>query len=151
MKVRAFAEAAYDTLIKSGASKEGPPSSTRDVAEEFKATKIAMISMLPTELQEYTGKMPSTFGISLELQAALVADLVFYRRFTDQASWARAIESFMQPWFSDNCDASARYTEVVRQHYEAIDRAKFAPEQNGLEDADRGIALMLDLLASSPL
>ena len=93
-----------------------------------------MISMLPTELQEYTEKLPSTFGVSLELQAALVADLVFYRRFADRASWARAIGSFMQPWFLDDSDASARYTEVVRQHYEVIDRAKFAPEQNGLED-----------------
>lgn len=133
-KVRAFAESAYNTLMKAGASKTGPPPSTRDVAEDSSTAKTTMISMLPAGLQAATETMSLTFGVSLELQAALVAELVFGRQFSDRASWGRAIGSFMHPWLSDDDEAGARYTETVRQHFEAIDRAKFAPEQNGLED-----------------
>lgn len=116
--------------MKAGASKSGPPPPTRDVVEETSTTKLDMESMLPSDLKNAS---KSAFITSLDFQAGIVADLVHYRKFADVDAWNRAIGSFMQPWFT-NTDGAKSYTESVRSHYEAIDRAKFAPEQNGDEE-----------------
>ena len=83
-QVRAFAESAYDTMMKAGASKSGPPPSTRNLDEEINYAKDTLISLLPTELQRAMTQYPSTFGVSLEHQSALVADLVYSRRFSEK-------------------------------------------------------------------
>lgn len=64
----------------------------------------------------------------------MVADLVHFRRFSSKESWNRSIGSFMLPWLGANAEVSASHSESVRVHYEAIDRAKFAPQQNGNDE-----------------
>ncbi|KAI5123665.1 hypothetical protein M0805_001694 [Coniferiporia weirii] len=133
-EVRAFAESAYDTLLKAGASKSGPPSSTRNLVEEISSAKADIISLLPSDVKGGIKAISSTFNTSLEFQAGMVADLVSSRRFLDKDAWGRAIGSFVLPWLPDNTEGASRFSESVRQHYEAIDRAKYAPEQNGNEE-----------------
>ena len=126
VQVRAFAKAAYDTLMKSGASKGGPPPQTRDITSESSLAKVDMISILPEGLKS---NRELTLSTSLDFQANLVADLVFARNLVDQDTWNRCIASFIQPWFLNDSAAAEGYAELVRSHYEAIDRAKFAVGQ----------------------
>ncbi|EJD03132.1 uncharacterized protein FOMMEDRAFT_123325 [Fomitiporia mediterranea MF3/22] len=129
-EVRAFAEAAYKTLMKAGASSSGPPPA-RNIEEETSTAKTDMISLLPSNLQS---NQTSTFLTTIDFQAGIVEDLVHLRKFSDKEVWNRSITSFIRPWFSDTAEEAARYTESVRSHYDAIDRAKFAPEQ--IEDEE---------------
>ena len=117
--------------MKAGASKDGPPPSPRNVEEEVSSRKEDLTSLLPQELQS---NQPSAFGASLTFQANIVANLVYSRRFSDTDAWNRALGSFMQPWLSDSSQQAAAFSESARSHYEAIDRAKFAPEQTGNEE-----------------
>ena len=70
----------------------------------------------------------------MDFQANLVADLVFSRNFTDRDAWNRCIASFIQPWFLNDTKAAENYAELVRMHYEAIDKAKYAVDQDDEED-----------------
>ncbi|KAL5485081.1 NEW1 [Sanghuangporus weigelae] len=129
-EVRAFAESAHKTLMKAGASASGPPP-IRDVERETWTVKAEMNTMLPPSLQN---QQESTLSTSLDFQAGLVADLIYFRKFSDKDVWNRSIASFIEPWFSTSSEDAARYAESVRQHYESIDRARFAPEQNSEEE-----------------
>ena len=116
--------------MKAGASSSGPPPA-RDVAKETETVKTDMISLLPSGLQ---CTRQSSFVTSLNFQAGMVADLVSHRKFSDKDAWTRSIGSFIRPWLSGGAEDATRYTEAVRSHFEAIDRAKYAPEQNEEEE-----------------
>ena len=137
-EVRAFAESAYNTLIKAGASSSTTPAPPRDMSVELKDAKATMASFLPSKLI-IPGLFPalpkySTLNLSLDFQAEIVADLVHSRRFSKAAVWQRCIGDFMTSWFSFDASAASAYAESVRQHYDAIDKAKYATEQTGGDD-----------------
>ncbi|THH07494.1 hypothetical protein EW145_g3336 [Phellinidium pouzarii] len=133
-EVRAFAESAYNTLIKAGASKTGPPPPTRNITEETSSAKSDLISLLPSHVKCDRKHLESTLNTSLEFQAGLVADLISYRKLSDKDAWNRSTGSFILPWLSNKPEEASKFSESVRQHYEAIESAKYAPEQNGNDE-----------------
>lgn len=93
-----------------------------------------LISFLDPDLKVHDSGQPrySLLIRSLDFQATLVADLVYARRFTDVAAWKRCAGVYLEPW--TNSEKSDKYAEDVRLHFQAIDRAKYAPLQNGNSD-----------------
>ncbi|KAJ8514383.1 hypothetical protein ONZ45_g8055 [Pleurotus djamor] len=133
--VRAFAEAALNTLIKSGASASAPPPVPRDITSEIANARSVLISHLDSELlstEDPTQPRYSLLARSVDFQAALVADLVYNRRFTDVAAWKRCIGKYLEPW--TDAERSNKCAEDIRLHFQAIDRAKYAPAQSGNSD-----------------
>ena len=51
---------------------------------------------------------------------ALVADIVYARKFTDAALWKRCVGLFMSVWIDE--EKSTAFTEAVLSHYTAIDK-----------------------------
>ncbi|KLO14597.1 hypothetical protein SCHPADRAFT_914787 [Schizopora paradoxa] len=133
-EVRAFAESAYNTLIKAGASSSAPPSPPRDLSEEISTAKSALISLLPSSLvvRAISPPLPkySVLNTSLDFQAELVADLVHARRFGNKQAWSRCIGDFMTAWLPSESDATG-FTDSVRSHFEEIDKATYGTEQSG--------------------
>ncbi|KAI0063687.1 hypothetical protein BV25DRAFT_1990651 [Artomyces pyxidatus] len=132
-EVRAFAEGALGTLQKSGASSSGPPPAQRDVDGETKIARAVIVSLLPQALLQ-TGSASAAQGQSLfaqviDFEASLVADLVHAKIFTDVAMWNRCVGVYTAPWLSNGDGAS--FAETVRDHFNAIEKAKYAPTQDG--------------------
>lgn len=129
-EVRAFAQAALDTLIKSGASKSGPPPEHREIEQETKVILDAMHSLLPEDISTPSLSSPngprevkfSLLESSLKFSASLVVDLVHGREFADRSAWQRSIGVYMSAWV-DKSQAEA-FAESVRAHFHAIDQAK---------------------------
>ncbi|TFY69174.1 hypothetical protein EVJ58_g583 [Rhodofomes roseus] len=133
-EVRAFAETALNTLLKSGASKEGPPSAERDIEGEKSTASAALLTLLPADLAAassdapngpHTPRHPLLVQI-LNFAASLVADLVHDRRFGDKAVWHRCVGVYLTPWLSGDVDSATAFSEAVRSHFLAIDHAKYA-------------------------
>lgn len=126
VQVRAFGEAALSTLLKSGASAEGPPPVNRDVKGETAEVLATLLTLLPEELRDPAlskGNAPATpkyslLSLSLDFQASLVVDLVNENRYTDKPTWNRCIGVYMTPWL--DAERAADYAESVRSHYHAI-------------------------------
>ena len=116
--------------MKAGASSSGPPP-TRDVEEETRLVRAEIMTLLPSNLRN---QQESTLSTSLDFQAGLVADLVYYRRFSDKDAWNRSVASFIERWFANSSGDASGFSESVRQHYDSIDRAKHAPEQEEGEE-----------------
>ncbi|KAF7428287.1 hypothetical protein PC9H_007508 [Pleurotus ostreatus] len=133
-EVRAFAATALNTLLKAGASAEGSAPTPRDISGETANALSVLISFLDPDLKVHDSGQPrySLLIRSLDFQATLVADLVYARRFTDAAAWKRCAGVYLEPW--TNSEKSDKYAEDVRLHFQAIDRAKYAPLQNGNSD-----------------
>ncbi|KAL0956356.1 hypothetical protein HGRIS_002506 [Hohenbuehelia grisea] len=139
-EVRAFAETALSTLVKAGASNDAPPPPRRDLDAEKKETYQSLVSHLPQDLVNVSSAAPNgphqlrypTMVHTVEFQAALVADLVSTRRFSDKAAWKRCVAVYLQAWTDET--ASSDFAEAVRSHYQAIDRAKYAPVQSNNPD-----------------
>lgn len=119
-EVRAFAEASLKTLLKSGASINGPPSTHRDIKGQTAEALSTLLSQLPVDL--LSGKAPkySLLAKSLEFQASLVADLIYSRNFDDKAIWGRCVGAYMVVW--SDAERAATFGEAVRLHYLAIDK-----------------------------
>ncbi|KAI0051246.1 hypothetical protein FA95DRAFT_1628606 [Auriscalpium vulgare] len=136
-EVRAFAEGALEVLKKSGATSAGPPPSSRDLGAETDATRAAIVTLLPQD-QLRTDSAPvqgqSFFSQTIDFESSLVADLVFARKFTDVAAWNRSVGVYTGPWLSGG--DGAFFAETVREHFHAIEKAKYAPTQNG--DSEEG-------------
>ncbi|KAF8973154.1 hypothetical protein BDZ97DRAFT_1779739 [Flammula alnicola] len=132
-EVRAFGDAALKTLLKSGASSSGPPPAHRDVDAETAGALSTLKTILPQELAIASPSSPNgpkspkypTLETSLEFVAALVADLVYARKFSDPATWNRCVGLYMSVWLNDEKKSSA-FTEAVLAHYLAIDQSKYA-------------------------
>ncbi|EPS97712.1 hypothetical protein FOMPIDRAFT_66732 [Fomitopsis schrenkii] len=142
-EVRAFAETALDTLLKSGASKDAPPPTKRDVEGETSAALNALLTLLPEGLAVASANAPngprtprdSLLTQVLDFQASLVADLVHDRRFDNKSIWHRCVGTYLTPWLSGGADAAKAFTESVLSHFLAIDQAKYAVknDDNGEE------------------
>ncbi|TFK44422.1 P-loop containing nucleoside triphosphate hydrolase protein [Crucibulum laeve] len=130
-EVRAFGETALKTLLKSGASSSGPPSTHRDVESETAVALTALRTLLPGQLAAPSPGSPngppaakySLLEDSLSFQASLVADLAHARNFDDKSVWARCVGVYMAPW--SDADQSVAYAEAVRSHFYAIDQSKY--------------------------
>ncbi|KII92907.1 hypothetical protein PLICRDRAFT_89417 [Plicaturopsis crispa FD-325 SS-3] len=141
-EVRAFGEAALATLLKSGASASGPPPVRRDVDGETKEALTALLTLLPKDLLVVASGKPNgpyspkhqALGQSLDFQASMVADLVFYRTFDDVKVWNRCVAVYEKPWLGD-ADATT-FAESVRSHFYAIDQAKHAVVQDNSDEGE---------------
>ncbi|KAF7306093.1 hypothetical protein HMN09_00764400 [Mycena chlorophos] len=125
-EVRAFGEAALQTLLKAGASASGPPATHRNIEAETIGARIALLSLLPQELVIVSPGLPtpkySLLAQSLTFQASLVADLVHEGRFGDKQVWHRCVGVYLEPWL--DAEQGAAFGEAVRLHFYAIEKAK---------------------------
>ncbi|KAK0195373.1 P-loop containing nucleoside triphosphate hydrolase protein [Armillaria mellea] len=140
-EVRAFGEAALQTLLKSGASTEGPPSHHRDIEGETASALTTLLSLLPEELRSPSSPPNGPFAPnltllsrSLDFVASLVADLVYERRFKDRDSWNRCIDMYMTPWL--NIEKATAFAEAVSEHFYAIEKSKYAVVHTGDEEGE---------------
>ncbi|OBZ68188.1 mRNA export factor elf1 [Grifola frondosa] len=133
-EVRAFAETALNTLIKAGASKDGPPPDHRDTEAEKSSALSALLTLLPSELVTRSPKTPNgppaprhpLLSNTLDFVASLVADLVYARRFSEPKIWNRCVGVYLGPWLPRGAEEGTTFAESVRSHFLAIDEAKHA-------------------------
>ncbi|KAJ7647104.1 P-loop containing nucleoside triphosphate hydrolase protein [Roridomyces roridus] len=129
-EVRAFGDAALETLLKSGASISGPPATHRDTEGETAEALNVLLTLLPEEVASASPTKPnapripkySLLAKSLTFQSSLVADLVHERQFNDQKVWHRCVGIYLQPWL--DADQGSAFGEAVRSHFYAIEKAK---------------------------
>lgn len=119
-EVRAFAETALNTLLKSGASADGPPTNHRDIAGETTAALFTLVSQLPSSLLSNGAPKSPLLDKSLNFQASMVADLVAARSFNDIEAWRRCVGVYMTLWIDR--DAATAFAEAIRVHYYEIDQ-----------------------------
>ncbi|KAF7361737.1 hypothetical protein MVEN_00517600 [Mycena venus] len=129
-EVRAFGEAALETLLKSGASTSGPPTTHRDVEGETAEALTALLTLLPEDVAFVSPTRPngprtpkySLLARSLTFQSSLVADLVHDRQFGDKKIWHRCVGVYLEPWVG--AEQGSAFGEAVRSHFHAIELAK---------------------------
>jgi elongation factor 3 len=127
-QVRAFADTALQTLLKSGASRDGPPASHRDLAGETKSASDALLTLLPQQLRAPYSLKPNgphmprhpLLARSLDFSASLVADLIYYNKLGDAPAWKRCVGVYTRLWLGE--EDSLAYAETVREHFLAADR-----------------------------
>lgn len=152
-EVRAFGEAALNTLLKSGASSEGPPVVPRNFDRETSEALSTLHTLIPADVATIAGissavlntsraSQRDLLGESLEFQATLVADLVYARKFDDKATWNRCVGVYLTIW--TDTETGAAFSETLRSHYHAIDQAKHTTGR----DASEGDELLCDTLFS---
>ncbi|KDQ53477.1 hypothetical protein JAAARDRAFT_197292 [Jaapia argillacea MUCL 33604] len=138
-EVRAFAETALGTLNKAGASATAPPPTPRNIDAEAAEIMTNLLTLLPPELVlapngPHSPKHPLLVQ-SLQFSSSLLADLVHQRNFGDAKAWNRCLGIYVSPWFPNEIpEAGNAFADQVRSHYLAVDRAKYAPVQNGSTD-----------------
>ncbi|KAG8901443.1 hypothetical protein FRB99_005300 [Tulasnella sp. 403] len=132
-EVRAFAESAYDTLIKAGASTDGgAPPPSRDLPAEAEAARLVILSLLPPNLvipSPNDADAPGTpfhpyFDAVVNFISGLVAELVHRNAFTasDQPKWIRCLGAFVEGWGEEV--KSQSFAEEARMRFLAIELAK---------------------------
>lgn len=140
-EVRAFGEAALETLLKSGASKSGTPPPHRDVKAQATEALGVLLTLLPEELRgpSSTPNAPavpkySQLALTLDFVANLVADLVHVRRFHDEAVWQTSVAKFTAGWVDG--DKASEYAASIRSHFKAIDDEKYAVKEEIDEEGE---------------
>lgn len=129
-EVRAFGETALQTLTKAGASKNGPPPPKRDLDAEASEILSSLLTLLPSELAIISRDKPngphqprhSLLAQTLEYSAPLLADLVYFRSFSDPVVWERCVGVYVEPWLSGGPGSGAQFAEKMRSHFQAIDK-----------------------------
>ncbi|KAJ7772608.1 P-loop containing nucleoside triphosphate hydrolase protein [Mycena maculata] len=129
-EVRAFGDAALETLLKSGASIAGPPTTHRDVEGETAEALLTLLTLLPTAVAIVSPTSPngphtpkfSLLAQSLTFQSSLVADLVYAVQFVDKKVWHRCVGVYLEPWL--DAEQGTAFGEAVRSHFHAIEQAK---------------------------
>lgn len=127
-EVRAFGEAALQTLSKAGASTNAPPPKKRDLEGETKEAKDAIVALLPDELLEPSGATPKQpaeplLKQTVEFEANLVADLVAQKKFADTKAWNRCVGAYTGPWLESKDGAA--FAEELREHFHAIEKVRY--------------------------
>ncbi|KAJ7747379.1 P-loop containing nucleoside triphosphate hydrolase protein [Mycena metata] len=141
-EVRAFAEAALETLLKSGASTSGPPTTHRDVDGETAEALSTLLTLLPKEVATVAPTSPNgphtpkytLLAQSLTFQSSLVADLVHERQFGDRKVWHRCVGVYLEPWL--DAQQGTAFGEAVRSHFHAIEQAKYVQVKNVDEEGE---------------
>lgn len=126
-QVRAFAETALNTLLKSGASSGGtpPPRDLDAETEEIFKTLLTLLDDTLVVRSETAPNQPSgtrhpLLTSSLRFQASLVADLVYQKRFHEKSRWNRCIGLYMKPWLGE--EEATKFSERVRSHLHAVEQ-----------------------------
>lgn len=130
-----------NTLIKAGASKDGPPPPQRNIAEETASVTAAILTLLPGDFVIVSASLPNgphtprhpLLAATVDFAATLAADLIHARSFSDSKQWKRCVGVYFDPWMSG---AGEEFGEQVRQHFHAIDKAKHASAAS--EDDEEG-------------
>ncbi|KAJ6500070.1 P-loop containing nucleoside triphosphate hydrolase protein [Mycena vitilis] len=131
-EVRAFGDAALETLLKSGASTSGPPTTHRDVEGQTAEALSTLLTLLPKDVAIVSAKSPngphtpkySLLARSLAFQSSMVADLVHDRRFGDKKIWHRCVGVYLEPW--TDAEQGSAFGEAVHSHFHAIEQSKHA-------------------------
>lgn len=142
-EVRGFAETAFNTLLKAGASKDGPPPPQRNIAEETKFVSTTIFTLLPQDLVIVSASLPNgphtprhaLLATSIDFASTLAADLIHTHRFLDNKQWYRCVGVYFNPWFPGGQEAGEAFGEQVCHHFQAIDKAKHASATIG-DDED---------------
>ncbi|ESK96628.1 mrna export factor elf1 [Moniliophthora roreri MCA 2997] len=157
-EVRAFADAALQTLIKAGASKDGPSPVARDIDAQTAEAKAALLTLLPEDLRadmaSPNGPFTPKYNLlsqSLEYQASLVAELIDKRNFHVTEVWRRCVGVYMAPWLSGDADRATAYAEAVRTHLLSVDKAKHAVISDSSDDEGEVLCDILFSLAYGAL
>ena len=130
LQVRAFGDAALSTLLKSGASSSGPPPVSRNIDGESFEVLLTLKTLLPDELASTTLASPNApktpkytlLKTTLNFQAALIADLLYDRKFDDVQTWDRCVGVYIAVWLDEQ--RGTAFAESIRSHYLAIDRVR---------------------------
>ncbi|KAK7005674.1 P-loop containing nucleoside triphosphate hydrolase protein [Favolaschia claudopus] len=141
-EVRAFGEAALETLLKSGASTSGPPKTHRDIEGETATALTALLTLLPENVAFVSPTSPngprtpkfSLLARSLTFQSSLVVDLVHERRFRDKEAWHRCVGVYLVPWTNE--EQGSAFGEAVRSHFLAIDQAKYTVAKSSSDEGE---------------
>jgi hypothetical protein len=128
VQVRAFGEAALQTLLKSGASTSGPPPSQRDVLAETAQALNVLQNLLPRELLIINPAQPNgphtprhaLLATSLEFQASLVANLVHAKILENQEAWTRCVGVYLGAWIGK--EEGMAFAQNTRLHFLAIEK-----------------------------
>ena len=101
----------------------------RNFEREISEALSTLVTLLPTDAVAVAaaasngshGSQGDLLGKSLEFQAALVADLVYARKFDDKATWNRCVGVYLAVW--TDIKTGTAFSETVRSHYQAVDQA----------------------------
>lgn len=129
-EVREFAQTALNTLVKAGASKDGPPPPQRDREAEAAEAYAALVTLLPSDLVIVSASRPNgphtprhpLLADILHFASSLVADLVYKRSFTDSNVWKRCLGAYLSGWFPHGSEEGYHLAESIRQHFYAADK-----------------------------
>ena len=120
--MRAFAEAALSTLIKSGASATAPPPTPRDYAAEANVVRTVIRNLFPPEVLPPTADNPSgPFSLIIDFVSSLLGDLIHDGKFNDSEAWKKCAGTYLDPWLRGVDETGASLAEKLRLHFLEID------------------------------
>ena len=123
--MRAFAETALGTLIKSGASATAPPPISRDYTAEANAVRTVIRNMLPREALPTTADSPTgPFSLTVDFVSSLLGDLIHKGRFNHPEAWNECAGIYFDPWLRGTDETGASLAEKLRLHFLEIDQVR---------------------------
>ena len=111
-----------NTLQKAGASSGVDALPPRDVTAEVIIARKALAELLLEKASSSLSPQDPYLAITLDFMAALVADLLYKKRYSDKNVWRARVGVYMAPWLLDGKDGGTAFAELVRKHFYAIDR-----------------------------
>ena len=123
--MRAFAETALGTLIKSGASATAPPPTSRDYAAEANAVRTVIRNMLPREALPTTADSTTgPFSLTVDFASSLLGDLIHDGKFNRSEAWNECAGIYFDPWLRGTDETGASLAEKLRLHFLEIDQVR---------------------------
>jgi len=120
--VRAFAETALSTLIKSGASTTAPPPTPRDYAAEANVVRTVIRNLFPPEALPATADSPSgPFSLTVDFVSSLLGDLIHHGKLDDSEAWNKCAGIYLDPWLRSTDKTGASLADNLRLHFVEID------------------------------
>jgi len=120
--VRAFAETALSTLIKSGASATAPPPTPRDYTAEANVVRTVVRNLFPAEALSATADSPSgPFTLTIDFISSLLGDLIHDGKFNNSETWNKCAGKYLDPWLRGTDKTGASLAEKLRLHFLEID------------------------------
>ncbi len=150
-EIRAFAQAALDTLKNAGASATATPPALRDINADVKQTLEIMCPHLPLGVQfpekptlPLVKSMPndSELAACVEYMAGMISDLIDARKWDAEAWEGRALGLPLSFWVEGGKEQGKRVAKDVRKTFLDIDMAKYAPD---IEDDTEAGEILCDL------
>lgn len=121
-QVRAFAETALSTLIKSGASATAPPPTPRDYVAEANVVRAVIRNLFPPEALPATADSPSgPFSLTVDFVSSLLGDLIHDSKLNDSEAWNKCAGTYLDPWLRSTDETGESLAEKLRLHFLEID------------------------------